>query len=414
MGSMAFDQPRLEDPELPAVGILLGGEARHPLDALLAGFDTEVTEFRLRQVTWWPGRSITVRYAVATSAGDTGRQIVACSGSIPDGAAIVESDDVRIGLWILPHDPALPGLAPALDAGQLRAMLASIGRPTTKVASRLRAYRPGRRAVVQVETDTTRVFLKLGRPRSIAALHATHRLLADVLPVPTSLGYDPDLGLLAMPAGRGRTLRETLDAGGDVPSPGALDDLLRRIPPPATETRNRSPLTKLSSLAELLGRVVPDQRNRVEDIVGRVGSETSQDEQVPNHGDFHDGQILVDDGRITGLLDVDTHGMGHSADDPARMLGHLQSRSPHAPRADRLDDYVSRLAAHWLSRCDARELVRRTAAVMLGLATGPFRVQEAQWPALVRERIGRAERALESDENPLIAVSRRSHPRPAS
>jgi hypothetical protein len=286
-------------------------------------------------------------------------------------------------------------------------MLESIGVPAARISARLRAYRPRRRAVVQVDTEHTRVYVKLGRPDAIRRLHETHQLLAQVLPVPLSLGFDPDLGLLVMPAGRGLTLREALDTRGELPAPRTLDGLLGPIPNPIGRGRARSPIDKLASLQRLLSRIVPDQTGRLEEIVGRIGPEAVEGE-VPCHGDFHDGQLLVDGGVISGLLDVDTHGTGHPSNDPATMLGHLESRRPHAPQPDRIGHYAARLGAMWAARVDPWELVRRRSAVMLGLATGPFRVQQDGWPDQVRARIGRAGDAL-GHEKALIGLSEPSH-----
>lgn len=401
---MNSDSTRLRDPALPAVEILLGPGAGAPLEALIG----PVIDFRLRQVTWWPAKSITVRYEVRTSSGVS--QVVACSGSIPDGAAILESGDIRLGLWKVPNDPALPGLASVLDERTLRPMLASIGLVTDSLTTRLRAYRPGRRAVVQVDTDQTRIFIKVGRPRDIRRLHETHQRLSQVLPVPMSLGYDGELGILVMPSGRGLTLREALDGTGSLPPAGLVASLVEGLPEPVDPNRTRSTIGKVGSLADLLVRIVPDQSSTVGRLVAAIGEEDVPS-SVPIHGDFHDGQVLVDGEGITGLLDVDTHAFGHPADDPATMLGHLLSRRPHASEPERIDRFVDELASIWMPRFD--DLERRTAAVMLGLATGPFRVQQDGWPRLVAERIARAAQVL-GDENPLIGISGRSHARPSS
>ncbi|MEX2424413.1 MAG: aminoglycoside phosphotransferase family protein [Acidimicrobiia bacterium] len=402
---------RLSDPGLPEVSLLLGPDALGPLRVALAGAGASLGRVRPRQVTWWPGRSITVRFEAFSEFGPPLPQIMACAGSIPDGAAILEADDLRIGVWALPNDPGLPGLASILDPRTLRPMLESLGITVSGISTRLRAYRPGRRAVVQVDTDRTRLFVKLGRPQTIRALHQTHRLMSEVLPVPESLGFDPDLGILVMPSGVGQTLREVLDGGRATPDPAAFEALLVAMPPPVGSPRPRSPITRLDSLTNLLRAVVPDQTARLDDLVGRIGSE-SDNATVPVHGDFHDGQVLVDGGRITGLLDVDTHGVGHPADDPATMLGHLESRRTHSPRPDGIAALTAALVDVWCGRVDAVELRRRTSAVMLGLATGPFRVQQDGWPDGVRDRIRRADEVMR-DENPLIPITGSSHARPA-
>lgn len=403
MGRVSTDSPRLTDPDLPAVDTLMGPGARELLDVVLAPSGERTATFRPRQVTWWPGRSITVRYELTSQSGTPVPQVVAVAGSIPDGVAILEADDLRVGVWSLPNDPSLPGLASVLDPRTLRPMLQSLGLPARDVIPRFRAYRPGRRAVVQVDVDDTRVFVKLGRPKDIGRLHETHRAMAEVLPVPTSLGFDPDLGILVMPAGHGITLRQALDTGADLPSPADLQALLDRVPDPVGPARTRSPISKLASLVELLTRIVPDQSSRLGSIAEAIGEDPELDPS-PVHGDFHDGQLLIAEGRVTGLLDVDTHALGHDADDPATMLGHLYSRLPHAPDPVRIEGFIADLAHHWATRVDGGELRRRMGAVALGLATGPFRVQQEDWPAHVRTRIARAESLL-TDENPLISLS---------
>ncbi|HSJ29464.1 MAG TPA: phosphotransferase [Acidimicrobiia bacterium] len=390
---MTSDLPPLHDPDLPAVEILLGSEARGPLEAVTAATGATVGSFRPRQVTWWPGRSITVRYTLQSEDGTPLPQVIVTAGSIPSGAARLEADDVTLGAWALPNDPGLPGLASVLDPRTIRPMLSDLGIQAERVAVQLRAYRPARRAVVQVDTERSRIFVKLGKPDAIRRLHDTHRLLAETLPVPDSLGYDPELGILVMPAGRGETLRHTLDLAGPVPEPPNLDALIRDLPAPLPGGKSRSPIGKLGSLVDLLRRLVPDQSDRLDSLVGGIG-EDPDSARIPVHGDYHDGQLLVEEGVVTGLLDVDTHSLGHPADDPATMLGHLRSRAPHSPEPARVVGFAADLERLWADRLDRSDLTRRTAAVMLGLATGPFRVQADDWPAQVRRRIANAEVAF--------------------
>jgi hypothetical protein len=214
---MTDESARLDDPALPAVAVLLGPDALGPLQVALDAFGARLGRVQPRQVTWWPGRSITVRYEAVSESGASLPQIVACAGSIPEGAAVLEADDLRIGVWAMPNDPGLPGLASILDPRTLRPMLETVGITANEISTRLRAYRPGRRAVVQVDTDRARLYVKLGRPKAIRDLHETHRLMSAVLPVPESLGYDPDLGILVMPSGVGLTLRQTLDGAAQTP-----------------------------------------------------------------------------------------------------------------------------------------------------------------------------------------------------
>ncbi len=114
---------KLHDDDLPAVQVLLDDGVPLPLTTVFAEAGTIIEQAIASQVTWWPGKSIVVRYRARCTGRLHGEhQIVACAGDIPDGAAIVEGDGTQIGVWKVPHDPALPGLAAALDprtAGQL-------------------------------------------------------------------------------------------------------------------------------------------------------------------------------------------------------------------------------------------------------------------------------------------------------
>jgi len=104
------------------------------------------------------------------------------------------------------------------------------------------------------------------------------------------------------------------------------------------------------------------------------------------HGDLHEGQLVVaPDGTVTGLLDIDDLGTGDPLDDHATLIAHLRFRAagldPDDPGRRRLHDHVAALHDH------AAELVGReaidvaVASVLVGLATGPFRVQHPGWQA---------------------------------
>lgn len=46
------------------------------------------------------------------------------------GTLVPASGDTCPGVWVLPHDPALPGLAPAMDTAAVAELLSSCGVPT--------------------------------------------------------------------------------------------------------------------------------------------------------------------------------------------------------------------------------------------------------------------------------------------
>lgn len=406
---------RLADPELPAVATLLSSCPPSPLSSAVATAGATLIEAHPTGITWWPGRSITVTYRarVALATGTENWELVATSGAIPKGAVVVSDGTTEVAVWRFPHDPSLPGLAPAMDAVAAGELLDRLGAPGGKARTRRLAYRPGRRAVVAVTGRTHGLVLKLVKPSRTASLHAVHGHLQNAVPVAGSLGYDPDLGVLALQTVPGATLRHVLeDPASPLPDPDTLVELPSCLPNPASDRVAPSPITRVGELAELLRRIVPEAGARVDALVAGIGGE-DEPAAVPVHGDYYEAQVMVVEGRVVGLLDVDTYGWGRRADDAATMLGHLALWEQLSRQPQRVNWLARRLMARWDRLVDPVDLRRRVAAVLLTLAPGSFRVQAADWPAATLARIALAEKWLASarraDERSLIPASGSSH-----
>lgn len=412
----------LTDHGLPAVETLLTTLPPSPLEAVVSTAGGVITAADLTNVTWWPGSSITTTYRMEVDGGELAgvHDFVATAGRrIPEGALIVEDGDSRVGVWRVPFDPALPGMDAALDPERTGRLLTELGVPGPEVAPKLRAYRPGRRAVVAVGGRRHAIYLKLLRPSRVEALHRRHQHLAAFLPVPHTLGYSQPLGLVALQAMHGSTLRHRLDDPAQpLPEPGEVVALLAGLPEPADEHTARSPIERLPDIGRLLAAIMPDQVDRVEDLIGRIGPDDVA-ASVPVHGDYYEAQLMVSDGTVAGLLDVDTYGWGRPGDDPATMIGHLDLWRHLSAQPERVRGYAESLLAMWDRIVDPVDLRRRAAAVHLTLAPGAFRVQTADWPAETLARIDMAERWIESaegfsrDEKGLMSVSETSHGGPA-
>jgi hypothetical protein len=321
---------------------------------------------------------------------------VCVAGKIPDGALIVEGDAGRVGVWRVPHDPALPGLAAALDRGTAAHLLEDLGGAPGPVETRLVAYRPGRRAVVAVSGAADGLYLKLVRPSKAEALHRSHQLLAASLPVPASLGFSADLGLIALQAVPGITLRAVLeDSSQPIPSPIEIADLPRRIPEPTDDRESPSAIVRVADVQPLLTAIAPELAAEVDELANLIGLDDA-DADTPSHGDYYEAQLLIENGRLVGMLDVDTFGWGRAGDDAATMLGHLAIWEPMSRHPDRVRDLGSAMIALWDGLLDPVDLRLRTAAVVLSLATGPFRVQTATWPEETAERLTIARRWVDS------------------
>lgn len=406
----------LGDPDLPVVSTLLGSPAPAPIRAAVEATGGRVVAAELTQVTWWPGSSITTRHRLSIEGGTlAGRQSFVCvGGRIPKGAMIVEGEPGPVGVWRFPHDPALPGLSPALDGGRAARLLADLGAADGPVTTSLLAYRPGRRAVVSVAGVRQGLHLKLVRPNKVGVLHEAHQHLSSTAPVPVSLGFDPERGLIALQSLPGVTLRAAMEDDAEpIPSVAEIIGLVSSLPRPRDDRVSPSPIERVPELGPLITAIAPDLAERVRRLVDAIGPEQVP-ATVPVHGDYYESQLLVGDGRLHGLLDVDTYGWGRPGDDAATMLGHLSVWAGLSEYPNRVLDLGNRLLKAWDRILDPVDLRVRTSAVALSLAAGPFRVQSAGWPGETADRLAIAERWLQSavlaDEKSLTHVSDRSNP----
>lgn len=409
----------LRDERLPAMPAMLGEESLDVLSAAVGAVGATALSARQVQVTWRPGLSLTVSYDVQVAwekhHRTTERFVVSTGGDLPEGAVILASGESRVAVWRMTGDPKLPGLAIAMDPERLRGLLESLGAPETQVSPRLLAYRPGRRAVVELTGKGLRLFIKVVPPSEVPSLQERHAIMASVLPVPSSHGWSSEYGLVVLQALTGDTLRTALQGKREaVPSASALSELLDRMPEVPDGRRVVSPIKAAEQHATLVGSILPELRERLDGLLDVMAACRAAFPSVPVHGDFHGAQVLTRDGAITGLLDVDTAGAGFRIDDWANFLGHLAVYELTAPRGAR--SRIARFARSVLSQADAEtasagELRRRVAAVIIGMATGPFRAQSETWPVDTRNRIALAERwaAEAADKKYLMRASQPSH-----
>jgi aminoglycoside phosphotransferase (APT) family kinase protein len=253
-----------------------------------------------------------------------------------------------------------------------------------------------------VQAGPLRLFLKVLRPPSVADMHRRHRLLHDAgLPVPRSLGWTDD-GLLVLEAISGLSMRRQLLHGAPMPAGRHLTRLLDRLPAQAMELPMREAWAdNAEHYARVVGDAVPDERDRASQLASRIRiGLAGHRAEVPTHGDFYEGQLLVHGQAVTGLLDVDTVGPGRRADDLACLLAHAETL---ALVSDGKEGHIRGCLATWLASFQAEvdpvELRLRTAGVLMSLATGPHRVQERGWRRGTTVRVDAVERWVTSAES---------------
>jgi hypothetical protein len=398
----------VRDHLLPALEVLLGPGAGDVLQAAAGAAGGEIVALSRQQVLYRPGEQASVRYAAEVSwAGalpveETLVAVTTVEGP-PQGTLVVAAGELAVGVFRYPDDPGLPGLRLATSPAAVAEKL-GIGSPEPRLT--VRTYRPGRRAVVRVRDETLSGdpvdrYLKVVPPDEAGRLRDGLVDLRRHLPVPGVAASWPDLGVVVLEALPGRTIRDVLLAGNraDVarlPDGRAILELLDRFPRPAPDApRRRGPIARAAGHAGLLAAVLPAERERLSDLVRRLGDRPSGRAADAVHGDLHEAQLLVDGARISGVLDLDDSGRGHRVDDLATMLGHLLTLALAMPtRRDRIRRYAATLQPAFVESVDPDVLRRSTAATIMGLATGPFRVQQRSWRRRSLARIALAEAHL--------------------
>ncbi len=398
--------PELRRAWPPALRLLLGEDAVDLWDAALSPAGGRLTRLRPTGTSVQPGGAATVQYAaeVAWTDGRRSRESLAATtgARIPEGATVLEGGSdgevVRVGLWRWPLDPALPALAWASRAGATTDRLGALGLADGPLRLRLRAYRPGRRAVIEATSPTVSTFLKVVRPVAVGRLVERHAVLDGAVPVPPVLASTDD-GVVVLPGLAGTPMRDLVAGdGAGLPDAATIDALLDALPEaaalvvPAGRSRPGDARGRVRAHAAVLGLVAPELRPRLDRLVAVLeDADPGEHEEVPVHGDFYESQLLVDGGRVVGLLDVDTVGRGHRIDDWATLLGHLVLLETILPAPATAVRYRAELQEAALRRWPAAQLRPRIAAVLLGLATGPFRVLQGDWAARTAARIAAAE-----------------------
>ncbi len=313
---------------------------------------------------------------------------------VPSGTVVVSDGADEIAVWSFPNDPLLPGLASVLDGDKLRSLLSELGVPDEPANLRTRSYRPGRRAVVEVTTAHHRLFVKVVPPSEVAGLQVAHTEFARKVPVPRSLGWSGESGVIVFEALPGRTMRAALEEGRPLPGADDLTTLLDSLPE-LPKRRTRGPADLAAGYGRLIAAVLPEQAKAVATVVDGC-AKLLDEELVPVHGDFHLSQVILDGGRIRGIVDIDGAGLGRRSDDLATLLGHVHTLGLESPRSDAIFRYGAGLIDAFDTEVDGRALRLRVAGALLGFATGPFRVQQADWPAATARRVEAALRWVES------------------
>ena len=142
---------------------------------------------------------------------------------------------------------------------------------------------------------------------------------------------------------------------------------------------------------------LPDQARRIRSLVEHLQRQLDCSDRgpvVPTHGDLYEANLLVADGRISCVLDIDGTGPGHRVDDLACFLGHLAVLPTVDERYVFTDSALRRFHSHFVTTVDPAALACRSAAVALSLVAGARDSGRRDWQSAARRRLDIAESLL--------------------
>ena len=354
---------------------------------------------------------------------------------VAEQTLVMTDGDINVRVWRYPHDPWLPMLPRVCYPDIVGRTLAELGvaigpDPAAPIVIDVVSYRPGRRAVLRATQGGRAVFLKVMQPhRSGDIVERHHRLVAAGVPVPEVIAHHDGLVVLGELPGR-PLARAIIDEGVASCRAEDLVALLDRLPASMFSLPMRPPWTdSVEFYAGIVASSVPSLGPRLDALVRSIreglGAVEQRLDMRPHdvvHGDFYEAQVFVADGKVVGLLDIDTVGPGRRADDLACLLAHLSVLADYgnAGRIDKaMQERVEEAIRTWhgvfTDRVDPTEVALRAAGVVLSLATGPHRQQEAAWEAateaivrVAEEWVSQARRAEQQREQ-----AAPQHPAPA-
>jgi hypothetical protein len=381
--------------------LLTSAEVKDLLSAAVEHAGGSLISWRLDHVDANPRHSTTATYSAAVD-WPTGRrtELLGASARVGgrsgnDERAVIFGDGEReVAVWLYPHDPDLPGLSRAAGPDALAALFNEhrvLDHPVAEenIALEMISYRPRRRAVLKAVVTTSSgpktFFVKVLRESSYAQTLQRHELLRRArFPAAVVAATTADFILLLHQV-PGRPLTQAIFDEAMPCTAESLIMLLDSLPSAVVELPHRQPWTgAVAMYAEMIAAALPVLDPQLRWLVAQVsgGLAAMPPGMEPTHGDFHEGQLFVSNGVITGVLDIDTIGPGRRADDLACMIAHLSTmQRMTAEQAAGL----TRLINLWLqvfdTRVDPAELRLRAAGVIVSLATGPYRGQEPNWQA---------------------------------
>ena len=309
------------------------------------------------------------------------------------GFVLGDPEHPEARIWLHPADPRLPALAPASFPDAAATLMGRLGVAIDR-RPELLVYRPGKRAMFRMRAGARETYLKIVRPEASSSIvELQESLRAGGVPVPLIVGWS-QLGIVLTETAAGVPITSRLDELDPERLLDSIDALRGAMAVVDTGREARASLADRTSwylerIDAGLARWGADAalRDRLAAVTGMLARVDASDLVVADdvrrtvHGDLHVGQLFVserDASAISGVIDIDTAGLGDPADDEAALLGHLVASlvlaEADGARAAGLRRLLDAAAARWLTadRPGARRVAHRTAVHVLAHALAPI------------------------------------------
>ena len=332
------------------------------------------------------------------------------AGPFESGRMVLGDDAILVSVF--PNDLRLAQLRSLTDREARRRVLRDLlpSRPELWDADlRCLRYWPERRYSAELSgPDGSRALLKAYTPRGYGRARRRAEAFRSHPPlrIASLLGCSDHQRLLAFEWLPGTLMAERFAAGEMdwrvMADAGAALAALHAQAPEGLESWTRQDETAyLLSLAQEIAFIRPELAGPSGKLARRLVSRLTGAPamSVPVHGDFSDGQVLID-GRQVAVVDLDSSYRGDPADDLGSLLAQLETyelsgRFP--PGAVERLGYAllggyRRAARH----APADRIGLYTAAGLLRRARFAFRARKADWPRIVETSLARADAILDA------------------
>ena len=307
-------------------------KARATLSESASAHDT-MARFR-RIVRNRPGRILDVRYHTYRKPESLAKSSATVAWCV-DRKILVERIGAHATSWTFPNDPALPWMATAMDAAAVRDHLPLTG--VNHVDVEVLNYRPEDRVTARYRAATTAGLRTLygktySDDRGLRVWERLRNLYSRGCVMPEPLGYSPAIRTVWQESFGGESLASLVGSPEEAALLRGAASRLRFLHesgiPCSPRLTLRERHVELAAKMAKLAAIAPAAERRIGGLVERLGRLIDTLPRVPErvvHGDFHLGQLMVENGEVA-LFDLDEIGSGDPVEDFGNLIADLHAR----------------------------------------------------------------------------------------